>query len=366
MSSASVAERGRWIALDIGGANIKVAHGGGLARTVPFEVWKRPDELGQAIATTVADFPFSDRAAVTMTAELCDCYPTKSIGVSAVLDAVVAGVPGRSIVVWGVDGEFHAVAEARSQPRLAAAANWLALATLAARLIPDARGLLIDIGSTTTDLIPLDRGRVAARGHSDTERLQTGELVYAGIRRTPVCALATELPLRGNPTGLAAEIFASTLDVYLTLGDIESNPADLDTADGRPATAQAARDRLARMVCADRDGLSADDVFAFAQAADLCLMNRLTQAAHRVCERTIDRPSTAVIAGSGDFLARRLALRVIEPDGQIISLKEAWGTLASQAGCAYALVALASERFRPDGEPARRSQTGPSLEANPA
>ena len=89
---------------------------------------------------------------------------------------------------------------------------------------------------------------MVARGRSDTERLQTGELVYAGVRRTPVCALATELPVRGIATGLAAEIFASTLDVYLTLGDIESNPTDLSTADGRPATVEAARDRLARMV----------------------------------------------------------------------------------------------------------------------
>src|SRR5262249_21655852 len=150
------AERQRWIGLDVGGANIKVAHGRGLARNVPFEVWKRPDELGLAIARAVAGLPESDRAAVTMTAELCDCYPSKRVGVSAVLDAVVAGVPGRSIVVWGVDGEFHSVDDARAQPRLVAAANWLALASVAARLIPHHRGLLIDIGTTTTDLIPLD------------------------------------------------------------------------------------------------------------------------------------------------------------------------------------------------------------------
>ena len=60
-----------WIALDVGGANIKTAHGCGQARTVPFEVWKRPDELGQAIAAAAAALPASDRAAVTMTAELC-------------------------------------------------------------------------------------------------------------------------------------------------------------------------------------------------------------------------------------------------------------------------------------------------------
>ena len=72
--------RHRWIGLDIGGANIKTAHEDGQARTVPFEVWKRPDELGRAIAAAAAALPASDRAAVTMTAELCDCYPTKAVG----------------------------------------------------------------------------------------------------------------------------------------------------------------------------------------------------------------------------------------------------------------------------------------------
>jgi probable H4MPT-linked C1 transfer pathway protein len=314
----------------------------------------------------VAGFPVGDRAAVTMTAELCDCYPTKKVGVNAVLDAVIAGVPDRLVVVWGVDGEFHTVDEARSQPRLAAAANWLALATLAARLIPQERGLLIDIGTTTTDLIPLDRGRVAARGRSDTERLQTGELVYAGIRRTPVCALTTELPVHGVPTGLAAEIFASTLDVYLILGAIAPNSLDLSTADGRPATVQAARDRLARMVCADREGLSDDNALALAQAADRCLMSRLAQAAGRACTPTIGRPIAAVIAGSGDFLARRLAEQVIEPGGPIISLEEAWGALASSAGCAHALVALASERVQLDGQPVPDVAKGAPREADPA
>jgi (4-(4-[2-(gamma-L-glutamylamino)ethyl]phenoxymethyl)furan-2-yl)methanamine synthase len=56
-----------------------------------------------------------------------------------------------------------------------------------------------------------------------------------GVRRTPVCALATELPFRGHPTGLAAELFAATLDVYLTLGEIAPNSKDLSTANGRPA-----------------------------------------------------------------------------------------------------------------------------------
>ncbi len=353
-----------WVALDIGGANIKFAHEGGRALNVPFEVWKRPDDLGRTISAAVAALPPSDHAAVTMTAELCDCFPTKRVGVNAVLDAVLEALPGHKILVWGIDCEFHRVSDIRQRPLMAAAANWLALAILAARLIPESRGLLIDIGSTTTDLVPLDRGRVAARGRRDTERLQRGELVYAGTRRTPICALATELSLQGVPTGLAAEIFASTLDVYMTLGDIPPDPRDLSTADGRPATAACARDRLARMIGADREGFSADDALAFAQDADRCLMRRLEHAVERACQPAIGRPAAAVVAGSGEFLARRLAQQVIEPGGTIIGLNEAWGAVASSGGCAHALAALACERFRSHrtGDPGTRPD--PRLETH--
>ena len=333
-----------WLALDIGGANIKSAHTVGQARTLPFELWKRPDELALVLAALAATFPPCDRVALTMTAELCDCYPTKRVGVNAVLDAVLDAFPGPPIKVWGVDGRFHDIAAIRREPALAAASNWLALATLVARLLPEGPGLLIDIGTTTTDLIPLENGRVAARGRNDTERLQNGELVYAGVRRTPICALASEFPHRGVPTGLAAELFASTLDVYLTLDEIASDPNDLSTADGRPATKAAARDRLARMVGTDRDAFTPDDALAFALAVDEALLARLEAGAARAFGATVGRPRSAVVAGSGEFLARRLARWVIEPGGPIVGLKEAWGPVASSAGCAHALLVLAGER----------------------
>ena len=52
--------------------------------------------------------------------------------------------------------------------------------------------------------------------------------------------------------------------------------------------------------------------------------------------------------GSGSFLARRLADRLIGLGGPVISLKEAWGAVASSAGCAFALVTLAAERLGGD------------------
>ncbi len=338
-----------WLALDVGGANLKAAHSGGEARSLPFELWKQPDELPRGLARLLSTLPQADRVALTMTAELCDCYPTKAFGVLAVIDATLAALNGRLVAIWGVDGRFHAVDVVRRDPALAAAANWLALATVAARLVPEGPGLLIDVGSTTTDLIPLAGGRVAVRGRTDTDRLRTGELVYAGVRRTPLCSLARELPFRGEPTGLTAELFATTLDIYLTLGAVAADPADLSPADGRPATLEAARDRMARMVGADRDGFSPEDALAFARDADAVLVDRLVGAAERVALATVGRPVAAVVAGSGEFLARRVAERILAPGGRIISLADAWGPVASSSACALALVRLAAEQAEAGG-----------------
>lgn len=331
-----------WLALDVGGANLKAAHDDGWTRTVAFEVWRQPERLGQAIASLVATAPSSGRVALTMTAELCDCYPTRREGVLAIVDALAGAVGDRPVAVWGIDGQFHSVSEIKHNPELAAAANWLALAVVAARLVPEDQGILIDVGSTTTDLIPLDRGKVAACGRTDRERLTSGELIYAGVLRTPVCALATELSLgSGEPVSLAAELFATTLDVFLMLGDIGPDPAVLATADGRPATVEHARDRLARMIGADRDEFSMDDALALARSAEACLMQRLVRAARRACRETIGTPRFAVVSGSGEFLARRLAVEILGPDRWLTSVTEAWGRGASTAGCAWALLILA-------------------------
>ena len=49
--------------------------------------------------------------------------------------------------------------------------------------------LLVDMGSTTTDLIPLHDGAVTAKGYTDTQRLASDELLYIGVRRITRAAL---------------------------------------------------------------------------------------------------------------------------------------------------------------------------------
>ena len=141
----------------------------------------------------------------------------------------------------------------------------------------DTTGLLVDVGSTTTDLIPFGDGVVTATGRTDTERMQSGELVYAGVRRTPVFALADRLPFRGRATALAAEMFATTLDVFLTLREVPEGPDDRSTADGRSATIDASRDRLA-VVGADREGFTGRDAALLAGSVKEAFLSRLADA----------------------------------------------------------------------------------------
>ncbi len=350
-----------WLGLDIGGANLKAADGSGRAVSIPFPVWQHPGALPEQITRLCARFPLAERLAVTMTAELCDCFATRAEGVRAVLDALASARPGVPIRIWGTDGQFHDPLSIRDhEPLLAAASNWLATATLAARLVPGDMGLFVDIGSTTTDLIPLKDGRAEPLGRTDLDRLRTGELVYAGVRRTPLFALAREIPWRDGTIGIAAERFATTHDVYLSRGDVPPDPDDLDTADGRPATRECALGRIARMVGADRATLSDQEIQALAEAFDARLFDRLVCEAGRVLGGVGGSPPTIVTAGSGAFLASRLA-RVLQPDpARVLDLGTLWGASASHAAAAHALAILAAEEE--EGRPARME---PAPEAIP-
>jgi probable H4MPT-linked C1 transfer pathway protein len=342
------------LGLDIGGANLKAAwyapKGQSLVHRAvsrPFALWKEPAGLAEQLIELMLAFPRPDLLAVTMTGELCDCFPSKRQGVCAILDTVEAAFAGVPVRVWNTQGRFVDLAAARAHPLPVASANWLALATFAARFAePEGGALLIDIGSTTTDIIPLQDGRPVPQGRSDSERLRSGELVYTGVRRTPVCALIQE--------GVAAELFATTLDAYLVLGWIHEDPEDRNTADGQPATRAAADLRLARMLGADLETSKPEERKRLAEQVVLRQGKLIEAAVQRVLERLPAIPRTVIVAGEGEFLARPTAqgygaLRRGPLFGcRLVSLLEWLGPEESRAACAWAVAVLAAEGM--DGE----------------
>src|SRR5437879_12890463 len=158
---------------DVGGVNTKVARvvRGTVAavRAQPYEIQRDPTALASLLARLAAEQGAAGSGggggggggaahAVTMTAELSQFFRTKREGVRFVLDAVTAAFPEADVRVYAADGRFLSVAAARIEPLAVAAANWAATAQLVARSFPEA--IVIDTGTTTTDIIPIAAGRV--------------------------------------------------------------------------------------------------------------------------------------------------------------------------------------------------------------
>ena len=295
---------------DVGGANVKLARldEGGRCAVVEqaFPLWREHERLPALFASMAASARAGAVMAVTMTAELADCFATKRHGVAFVVGSFEAAFPASPLWFYGVDGRFRTAAEARERPLDVAAANWMAGAALVARSQRDA--LFIDVGSTTTDVVPIVDGRVVAEGRTDTGRLRTGELVYTGCLRTPLAAIVRSAPVGRAMCPVAAEHFAIAADVYLWLGEIDESEYTCETPDGRGRSREASAARLARIVCADREMLDDEAVTAIAKHAARAQIRHIAVGVRGVLRRLGSAaPRVAVVAGSGAFIARRAA-----------------------------------------------------------
>jgi probable H4MPT-linked C1 transfer pathway protein len=334
------------IGWDVGGVNTKAALVRPAAHlealSVPFAFERDAPRLGQVLASILERLGAGDDVehAVTMTAELSQFFRTKREGVGFVLDAFLALATPEQVHVYGTDGRFHTAAEARAAPLLAAASNWKATARLVAGALPDC--VLVDVGTTTADVIPIVGGEVRALGRTDPERLTTGELVYTGAVRTPIEALVAKVPLRGAMAGVAAEGFALMGDVYLWLGRMPAEEYSAPTPDGRPASREFARERLARVVCGDGEMLDDADIDAIACAAAEAQLGAIASGIADVRAR---HPSirTAVTAGVGDFIAADAAVR---SGLSVVSLAERLGRAAARTAPAAAVALLLEQERR--------------------
>lgn len=307
------------IGWDVGGAHLKAARierDGSVSGVwlEPCPLWRGLDHLHQAIDRIEGAMQERDARihAVTMTGEMVDLFETRQAGVEALVALLDRRLGADRINFYaGAQGWLDA-SEACLYAGQVASANWHATAHLISTCMSDA--LLVDIGSTTTDLIPIRNGAVSTRSSSDCDRLSAGELVYSGVARTPVMALANEAPVAGHFTPLMAEHFATSSDVYRILGLLPEK-ADLhDTADGGAKTPAASRVRLGRMVGRDAPDLP-DRAWAelaawFADAQ----MAQIGRAVRQVLSRAMLAPTAPlVITGVGRFLGPRLAARIGRP-----------------------------------------------------
>jgi len=304
---------------DVGGANVKAVRLKRSGRTedwrsasMPCEVWRDPGRLCEVLASLESqlDLAATEALGLTMTAELADSFRTKREGVAFVCQAVGRAFPGQRILLLDLAGQgWSPLAAAAARPLDFAANNWMASARYLALSHPD--GVLVDVGSTTTDIIPIRGGRVEAGGLTDTDRLIRGELVYTGILRTNPNTVAKTIPIRGHACRTAAEQFALMADAHLLLGHLAPDAYSCPTADGRGKTPTEASERLARVVCADAESLSPGQIRGMAVYLYERQLDQIAQSLHQVLSaRTGSGPPLLLAAGSGAFLVKELGRRL--------------------------------------------------------
>lgn len=301
----------RVLGWDIGGANTKAALAvGERCQSIirPYPIWENPAGLPDVLSAIAGDLGAPDLIGATLTAELADCFETKEEGVTFVLRALQSTFPRTPLRVFTTEGRFCSLAEALRIPYSVASANWAATAHF---LAPEGGSvLLIDVGSTTTDIIPTVDGNVVACGTTDPERLMNGELVYTGVVRTPVCAIARTVPFRGRRCRLAAELFAQAGDVHVWLGNLASGEYGGRTPDGRGTTRRESGARLARSICGDATLLTEAEITRIAEDLAARQVRMIGAGIGQVRKRLGERaPSLVLGAGLGSFLAAAAARR---------------------------------------------------------
>lgn len=293
---------------DIGGAHLKLAVKSQNTLNVfqwPCPLWRGIQELVACLDIAVQQIS-ENRCIhhVTMTGELVDIFDTREQGVKQILATFVSRMPAGDEIKVFASTKFLSVDQANANSSLVASANWLASGHLLTQIYKNA--LFVDMGSTTTDLLLIKDGQLRNVGHSDAERLRSGELVYTGIVRSCVNTISHHMLHRETLIPMMAENFATSADVYRILEQLPDCADSGETMDGQAKTKQASMRRLARMIGED---YSPVDEKVWVQAASYIAEQQKKLLANQIIKKIAQLPNEKIIvaAGSGRFLIKQIA-----------------------------------------------------------
>lgn len=296
------------IGIDVGGANLKIVHEKGV------DIHYCP--LWQESPLTELLKPYAyEKAFVVMSGELADGFSNKMEGIGYIVDSVKEAIPDS--LFYGLDASFH-----EGATPLLAAANWLASADFLRTRFPD--HILVDMGSTTTDIIPLNRFD-ELKGLTDLKRLQKGYLLYTGLLRTTIPAVIASVRINDIETPVSSEHFATTADAHLVAGNIEEKEYTTPTADGRGTDIEHSMRRLSRMVCSDLEEITEEGAKEIANAVvrqQIRSISKTIEGVKAGCE------TTGILAGG---IGAKLIVRELGARDLSVELSECSGALPAYA-----------------------------------
>lgn len=327
---------------DLGGANLKLARiEQGRAEQVaqiPCPIRQDAGKFDAALEDALLLCPLQAVHAVTMTGELSDVFSDRAEGVAYLVDMMRNAADGDAVFYAGRAGFLDCIRAVERSPDVASA-NWHASASLVAQVFPD--GLFVDVGTTTTDIVPLKAGAVAARGFTDGARLAESELIYTGVVRTPVMAVARTAPFKGRMQRIAAERFATMADVWRLLGELPLDADPYPAPDLKGKSTQESAARLARMLGRDTNEAGLLAVAELARHFAECQLAEIEAAALTLTAREeIEADAPVIGAGCGRFIARHLAQRLSRSYRDFAELIDCAPDAREMAACCAPAVAV--------------------------
>ena len=302
-----------YIGWDIGGAHLKMAsidHTGAvnLVNQLATPMWKGLDSLETAM-TIMRNQIAEDSVThtITMTAELVDIFKDRKSGVKELTKFLGSHFEKEDFQLYAGNSGLIKADDANSYIADIASANWHATASFVAQNINE--GVLIDIGSTTTDIVPFASGQLLNTAYTDHERLRNYELVYTGIIRTPVMAVVNKMFCNGEWQNIAAENFSTMADVYRLTDELDEQDDMMLTADGAGKTPCDSARRLARMVGLDlHDEKNIHPCIEMANHVAHSQLQIINEALSKILSRLHAINTNCLVgAGAGRFLVRKLA-----------------------------------------------------------
>lgn len=332
------------VGLDVGGAHLKVAQArdgqicGVLQLACP--LWQGIHYLDKALGDAAPLIAQANRISITMTGELSDLFADRQEGVETLVGRLSATF-GDSARFWMGQRGFGSAADAVQYYADVASTNFVATAQLVGTHLQDA--LLVDMGSTTTDVIAIKDGQPAVTGFTDAGRLASCELVYTGLTRTAVMGVATSASFKGREQGLCREYLATMADVRRILDELPDGVDQHATADGRGKSVEESVARLARMFGRDAADGSAADWLGAAEQISAAQMAPIREACTTVSKHAgLSDAAPFVLAGIGaNVLARRIAGPLRRDCISFGTLTGASGALAGAATHCAPAVAVA-------------------------
>ena len=333
------------LGIDVGGANTKIATSdGSFVRLIYAPLWRNKTIIYDVLADVKRGLEGEGIRGVgaVMTGELCGCFNTKREGVLYIKRAVSNIFENAKF--FDMDCNFKNSSSVDEEPLSFAATNWLASAKLLSKEYKNV--IFVDIGSTTTDVIPIMEGKIKAK-KTDLERLKYGELIYSGVLRTGVSHLLKRIEIGGEECRTSSELFSLTADAYLVLGYITMNNYSCEKPDNyaysfareggekEDKSRISAMRRLARVVCSDLEEIGEDSAVSIAEQVKEAQIEELVDSMKRIKKKY--GLKKAISAGIGDFIVEEAADSL---NIKFLSLSRFYGKKISAVFPAYAVAKL--------------------------